>query len=141
MIYTLAAVILTAGMVAIGALHFIWAFSPWPLKDKVSFTKAVLGNESGVMPPPALSALVGVALLGGAVITLMTHESIPGIGPEWLRIAGSYGLGVVLLGRGVGGYAMARGADPEFQRLNAQVYSPLCIVLGLMSVAVAVSAS
>ncbi|MGW7272421.1 DUF3995 domain-containing protein [Streptomyces sp. NPDC054864] len=141
MIRTLATVVLTTGLTAIGVFHFIWAISPWPLKDKVAFTKAVLGNESGTMPPPPLSALVGVALLGGGVVTLMTDDFIPAIGPDWLCVAGSYGLAAVLLGRGFGGYLMGAHATSEFQRLNTVLYSPLCIALGLMSGGLAVAAT
>ncbi|WP_369395182.1 DUF3995 domain-containing protein [Streptomyces sp. CG1] len=133
--------VLTAGLVAVGVLHFIWAVTPWPFKDKVAFTKALLGNASGTMPPPALSALVAVALLGGGVVTLMTVGTIPSVGPDWLCVAGSYGLTLVMLGRGIGGYFLNSGAASEFQRLNSKVYSPLCIALGLMSVAVAISAT
>ncbi|MFC5216355.1 DUF3995 domain-containing protein [Streptomyces coerulescens] len=141
MIPTLVTAVLTAGLTVIGVLHFIWAFSPWPLKDEVAFTKAVLGNASGTMPPAPLSALVGVVLLGGGAVSLMTNGSVPEVGPDWLCIAGSYGLALVLLGRGLGGYLMGANATGEFQRLNAVLYSPLCIALGLMSGAIAVYAT
>jgi hypothetical protein len=132
---------LTLVLVAIGVLHLIWAFSPWPLGDKVTFTKRVVGNDSGEMPPAMLSALVGLAMMAGGVLTLMVNDSIPVIGPEWLRTVGIYGLAMTLLGRGLGGYFMNTGATVEFQRLNTVFYSPLCVVLGLLTGVVAMSAS
>ncbi|MEU6260330.1 DUF3995 domain-containing protein [Streptomyces sp. NPDC047043] len=132
---------LTVALVAIGGLHLIWAFSPWPLADKVTFTKTILGSDSGTMPPPALSALVGLALIAGAVLTLMVNETIPELGPNWLRTLGSYALALVLLGRGLGGFLLNSGATDEFQRWNTALYSPLCIALGLLGGVVAVAAS
>ncbi|MFF4567460.1 DUF3995 domain-containing protein [Streptomyces sp. NPDC001435] len=138
---TVVPAVLVVALVVIGGLHLIWAFSPWPLADKVTFTRTVLGSDSGNMPPPALSALVGLALIAGAVLTLMVNETIPGLGPDWLRTLGSYGLALVLLGRGVGGFLLNSGATTEFHRWNNALYSPLCVVLGLLGGVVAVAAS
>jgi hypothetical protein len=141
LIRTAVPAVLTAALVAIGGLHLIWAFSPWPLGDKVSFTRTVLGSDDGRMPPPALSALVGLALIAGAVLTLMVNETIPEIGPGWLRTLGSYALALVLLGRGFGGFLLNSGATDEFQQWNTALYSPLCVALGLLGGVVAVAAS
>ncbi|MFI0712357.1 DUF3995 domain-containing protein [Streptomyces inhibens] len=81
-------------LIAIGVLHFIWAFSPWPFKDVVTFTKTIGGSDDGVMPPGPSAVLVGLALIGGAVLTLMVNGSIPDIGPRWLQSVGMYGLAV-----------------------------------------------
>ncbi|WP_241518550.1 DUF3995 domain-containing protein [Streptomyces sp. CB03238] len=132
---------LAIALTAIGVLHFIWVFSPWPFKDVMTFTKTIGGSDDGVMPPVPSTVLVGLALIGGAVLTLMVNESIPGIGPAWLRLVGMYGLAVVLLTRGLGGYFMNSGAAIEFQRLNTFLYSPLCVALAALSGTVAVAAS
>ncbi|WP_234346207.1 DUF3995 domain-containing protein [Streptomyces sp. NRRL F-5755] len=128
-------------LAAIGVLHFIWAFSTWPMKDAVTFTKTIGGSDDGVMPSAPSTVLVGLALVGGAVLTLMVNESVPAIGPHRLRLVGMYGLAVVLLVRGLGGYFMNSGAAVEFQRLNSFLYSPLCVALGVLSGVVAIAAS
>ncbi|MEU9116572.1 DUF3995 domain-containing protein [Streptomyces sp. NPDC048483] len=133
--------VLAIVLMAIGVLHFIWAFSPWPFKDVVTFTKTIGGSDDGVMPSAPSTVLVGLALIGGAVLTLMVNESILLIGPDWLRLVGMYGLAVVLLARGLGGYFMNSGAASEFQRLNTFLYSPLCVVLAVLAGIVAVAAS
>ena len=71
----------------------------------------------------------------------MVNESLPAIGPEWLRLVGMYGLTVVLLVPGLGGHFMNAGAAGEFQQLNTVLYSPLCVVLGSLGGIVAVAAS
>lgn len=141
MVRTVAAVVLAITLVAIGLLHFVWAFSPWPMKDAVTFTKTIGGSDDGVMPPRPSTILVGVALIGGGVLTLMVNESIPAIGPDWLRLVGMYGLTLVLLARGLGGYLMNSGAAGEFQRWNTVLYSPLCVALAALGGIVAVAAS
>ncbi|MFJ8649336.1 DUF3995 domain-containing protein [Streptomyces sp. NPDC093546] len=128
-------------LAAIGALHFVWAFSPWPLKDALTFTRTIGGSDDGVMPSKPSTILVGVALLGGAVLTLMDNESIPAVGAGWLRLTGMYGLTVVLLARGLGGYFMNSTAAVEFRRWNSILYSPLCVALGLLGAVVAVAAT
>ncbi|MFI2237011.1 DUF3995 domain-containing protein [Streptomyces chrestomyceticus] len=141
MVRTVVPVGLAVVLAAVGVLHFVWAFSTWPMKDTVTFTKTIGGSDDGVMPSAPSTVLVGVALIGGAVLTLMVNESIPSIGPDWLRLVGMYGLAVVLLARGLGGYFMNSGAAVEFQRLNSFLYSPLCVALGVLGGIVAVAAS
>ncbi|UQA90620.1 DUF3995 domain-containing protein [Streptomyces halobius] len=141
MVRTVVPVGLAVVLAVVGVLHFVWAFSPWPLKDEVAFTRAIGGGDDGVMPSALSAIVVGLALVGGAVLTLMVNESIPGVGPGWLRLVGMYGLTVALLGRGLGGYLLNSGAVVEFRRLNSVLYSPLCVVLGVLGGIVAVAAS
>ncbi|MFG3506954.1 DUF3995 domain-containing protein [Streptomyces sp. NPDC047821] len=141
MVRTVVPTALTLALAAIGLLHFVWAFSPWPMKDAATFSRSIGGVDDDKMPPVASTLAVGLALFGGAVLTLMVNESLPAVGPDWLRLAGMYGLTVVLLARGLGGYFMNRRAPVEFQRLNTVLYSPLCVALGTLSAIVAVAAT
>ncbi|MEV6960367.1 DUF3995 domain-containing protein [Streptomyces sp. NPDC051207] len=136
LVRTLVPAVLTAALVVIGVLHLVWAFSPWPLDDEVSFSRTVLGSDSGEMPPPALSALVGLALIAGALLMLMVNRTVPAVGPAGLRTLAGYALVLVLLGRGLGGFLLNSGATDEFQRWNSALYSPLCVVLGLLGAVV-----
>jgi hypothetical protein len=70
----------------------------------------------------------------------MVNDTIPGIGPDWLQLTGTFGLALVMFARGTGGYLMNSGASAEFQRWNSALYSPLCLVLCLLSATVAVAA-
>ncbi|MFD9071404.1 DUF3995 domain-containing protein [Streptomyces lasiicapitis] len=125
----------------IGCLHFVWIFTPWPLPDVETFYRVIGGVESNETPSAVPTALVGTALVGGAVLTLMVNENIPGIGPEWLRRFGIYGLSGVMFLRGLGGYSMNSGATSEFQTWNSALYSPLCIGLGLLAGTVGLAAT
>ncbi|TVL89039.1 DUF3995 domain-containing protein [Streptomyces sp. SAJ15] len=133
MITTAAAWIAAIALLAIGLLHVVWAFSPWPFESTEIFVKSVFGAKDGAWPfPAALSAVMGLVIIVAAVVPLMVNDTVPQLGPSWMRTVAIYGLAVALLGRGLGGYAMNSGSAEEFSRLNSAVYSPLCIALGLM---------
>ncbi|MFF8289746.1 DUF3995 domain-containing protein [Streptomyces sp. NPDC016309] len=140
MIRTLAPGLLCFVVIAVGLLHFVWAFSPWPWSDPVTFTRTVGGTDDGRMPRALDSMLVGAALIGAGVLTLMVNGTIPGVGPDWLQLTGMFGFALVMFVRGAGGYLMNSGAPPEFQRWNSVLYSPLCLLLCLLSLIVAVAA-
>ncbi|MEU0717329.1 DUF3995 domain-containing protein [Streptomyces lavendulocolor] len=140
MIRTLVPGLLSLVVVAIGLLHFVWAFSPWPWKDPATFTRTIGGTHDGRMPGALECMAVGTALIGAGVLTLMVNGTVPGIGPEWLRLTGMFGFALVMFVRGAAGYLMNSGAPPEFRRWNALLYSPLCLVLCLLSLVVAVAA-
>lgn len=141
MVRTVVPMTLAVVLTAVGLLHVIWAFSPWPFKNTVAFTRTIGGTDDGQMPPRSSTLMVALALIGGAVLTLMVNESIPAIGPDWLRLVGMYGLTLVLLARGLGGYFMNSGAADEFRRLNSVLYSPLCVALSALGGIVSVAAS
>ncbi|NGN65602.1 DUF3995 domain-containing protein [Streptomyces sp. A7024] len=140
MIRTLVPGLLTLILVVIGIFHFIWAATPWPWRDKVTFTKTIAGIDTGEMPPPLVTVLIGAALVGGGVLTLMVNGTLPKIGPDWLQLTGMAVLAAVMLVRGIGGYFMNAGAAAEFRHWNSVLYSPLCLVLCLLSTTVAVAA-
>ncbi|MFI2369358.1 DUF3995 domain-containing protein [Streptomyces sp. NPDC018833] len=131
---------LASVLAAIGCLHVVWIFTPWPLQDAETLARTLVGEDSGQMPPDVPTALVGAALIGGAVLTLMVSEHIPGIGPERLRRLGIHVLAGVMFLRGLGGYFMNSDATSEFQTWNSALYSPLCIGLGLLAVTVGLAA-
>ncbi|MFD0415966.1 DUF3995 domain-containing protein [Streptomyces sp. NPDC127108] len=141
MIRTVVPTVLTVVLTAIGLLHFVWAFSPWPLKDATTFTKTIGGSDDGAMPSVASTVVVGLLLICGAALTLMVNGSIPAVGPDWLRLVGMYGLAGVLLTRGLGGYLLNSGAAEEFRQWNSVLYSPLCVALAALAGTVAVAAS
>ncbi|WP_405655739.1 DUF3995 domain-containing protein [Streptomyces sp. RK9] len=141
MVRTVVPAVLTVVLAAIGLLHFVWAFSPWPLRDAMTFTRTIGGSDDGVMPSASSTVVVGLLLIGGAALTLMVNGSIPAVGPDWLRLAGMYGLTAVLLARGLGGYFMNAGAAAEFRQWNTVLYSPLCVALAALGAVVAVAAS
>jgi hypothetical protein len=124
--------VIAAGTLAgIGAAHVAWAAgSSWPFGDRERLARAVDGVGADRFPSAAMSLGVAGLLLTAAGL-IAAHER--GRGGRVSRL-GTAGAAATLLGRGVVGLArpglLPAGDAPPFARLNATLYSPLCLVLG-----------
>ncbi|MEU9041230.1 MULTISPECIES: DUF3995 domain-containing protein [unclassified Kitasatospora] len=131
-------VVVSGALAATGALHAVWAVTPWPLKTPEEFADTVVGAGEGV--PPA-AACVAVAGLLGAAAYLVGAEAgvLPEAGSRRLRRAGVRTVAGVMLARGIGGVALFGTVierSERFTRLNRRYYSPLCVALGAGAAAV-----
>ncbi len=65
---------------ATGALHAVWAVTPWPLGTPEEFADAVVGTGDGV--PPAAACVAVAGLLGTAAYLVGAEAGVlPGVGP------------------------------------------------------------
>ncbi len=123
------------GLLAIGALHVVWATgSPWPMRDRRLLTDAVVGSE-GDRPPPPSACLTVAGLLGtAAALVAGRPRSAPG-----LSRVGAGAVVAVLTARGALGLAgrtdvVSPGSSSErFRRLDRRYYSPLCLGLAALA--------
>lgn len=122
------AVILTAVLTAIAALHLMWAIGFWtPIRDEERLAKTVVGARGVTRMPGAIPcSLVALALAFAAVLP---HQAgFPGRGILMPVIA------LVFLARGAAAYVPAwRALAPEepFASLDRTIYGPLCAVIGV----------
>jgi hypothetical protein len=128
-----AAAVLLAG---IGILHLVWMVSPWPARSREELAKHVYGRGT-TLPSAAACAAVGTGLLAAAYCVLARAGIASDLGLQTLFRLGTWLLAGVLLLRGIAGPLLNRGAGPTFARLNLVAYSPLCVTLGLCTLAVA----
>jgi hypothetical protein len=138
--------IAAAILLVIGVMHLIWAFSPWPLATWTDFARVVLGAPDSKVPAilPPMSIGVGIALCAAAYLTLARVGVVPTIGPAWVDRVGVWVVAVVMLGRAtVAGFLPSTlhlaGTPDVYVRWDLMLYSPLCLVLGLLAVKVALS--
>lgn len=114
-------------LAGIAAVHAAWALGwRWPGGSDEAFAERVMGNSE--LPPEwATWAVAGV--LGGAAG--MVRATARGSASTVWR-AGSWTVAGVLLARGAGGMGVsaASGLGSIYARLDAAVYSPLCLALG-----------
>jgi hypothetical protein len=133
----------SAALAATGALHAVWARSPWPLRTRAEFADAVVGVEERRAPSPAACVAVAGLLGAGAYLVGARAGALPAAGPRWLRRAGAGTVAGVLLARGSAGPVLFTSGRVErserFLRLDRRYYSPLCLVLGAGSAVVAVA--
>ncbi|MFE9748009.1 DUF3995 domain-containing protein [Saccharothrix saharensis] len=122
--------LLTAGvLIAVGALHVLWVFSPWPLRSREEFARRVVDVPPEKLPSPGLTLAVAV-LLGLAGYLVAGRADLVGVpGPAWLPVVGTAGVAAVFLLRGAGGLVASSRKSTEFARLDLRFYSPLCLAL------------
>src|SRR5277367_3473830 len=119
-------------LVGLGVLHGAWGLgAAWPCADRAALAAAVQGVSGERFPGPAACFAVATALVtAAALVSAQTH------GPASLRSVarpGAAAVGAVLGARGAVGLLrpglLPAGEQPPFARLNALVYSPLCLAL------------
>jgi Protein of unknown function (DUF3995) len=124
-----------AGLLAAGAIHAAWgAGLYWPGTDSITLAQRVVGGS--VFPAPRDCFLVaGVLTAAAGLLAVRTHAKpkweISSVGP--LSGLGVAGLGIILAARGSLGLLASATGIPQttgvFRRLNALIYSPLCLLL------------
>jgi hypothetical protein len=129
------------GLGAVGALHGIWTFSPWPLANRAEFARTVVGVAEADLPTPELTAAVAAALGAAAYAVAARADLVPQLPPHRVVRQGVWGVAGVLLLRGSIGLASSAltGRQTDFTRWDLALYSPLCLALGGLTAYVAAS--
>lgn len=142
-------VVAATGMAVAGAFHVVWAFSPWPMDTWDDYSKTVLGDPTGEIPNDfgAMSMMVAVLLFAAAYLVSVQAGLLFRIGPRWMHRVGIWVVAGVLLVRATVGLLSAvwpegtlvpdGTSDIPYQHWNLLFYSPLCLVLGALTVGVA----
>lgn len=126
-------------LVAVGVLHLIWIFSPWPLDNTADYARVVVGVSEDELPSGPMTLGIAILLFIAAWSVLTTSEWLPAIGPRWIPVWGTFGASAVLLLRGVVGLLMSGAATlgmidistpADFLHADLMIYSPLCLLLG-----------
>ena len=125
-------------LVAIALLHGYWALGGrWPGRDADSLARTVVGGPPGMAMPGPLAtwALTLLLLLAAVMVAAGAHLLTLPLPASLVRMACRSGGGLLLL-RGLVGFFDTRlrpgTQGSPFARLNIQLYSPLCLVLGLL---------
>jgi hypothetical protein len=124
-------------LAAIGVLHLVWLFSPWPLATHEALARTVVGRPAGDLPlaffRPATVAVALALALAGYLVAVEGGVLASGLS-EGLVNLGTLGVAVVLLARGALGLIQSGlrvgDAPASYRRLDLAVYSPLCLMLG-----------
>jgi hypothetical protein len=124
---------------ALAGLHGYWALGGfWPGRDGESLALTVVGSWPGSAPPGRTATWTVAALLLGAAVTVLGAAGVVPlpVAPGLVRGAALLGAGVLLV-RGLEGFVDTRlrpsTVGSPFARLNVRIYSPLCLLLALLT--------
>ncbi|GGT58960.1 DUF3995 domain-containing protein [Streptomyces atratus] len=116
-------------LTALSGVHIAWGLgSPWPLRDRQTFSDVVTGRPD---PPGPMACFAVAGALGTAALLVAGR---PRRSPALSRI-GTAGVAAVLGVRGVAGLSgrtdlLSPGSvSARFRRLDRLAYSPLCVAL------------
>jgi uncharacterized protein DUF3995 len=132
---TVLAILLSAVVFVISAIHAYWGFGGyWPAGSPERLAKAAVGTPNVKMVPSAGACfLVAAVLAGVAAWPLFAAGLLPAVWPRWLTLLAGGGMAAAFVGRGLAGYTAAwrrRFSEEPFASLDRLAYSPLCLLLG-----------
>ncbi len=123
---------------AIAALHAVWAAGgAWPFRDRQGMADVVWGDAVSTFPSPAATLAVTV-LLGAAALLVLGRGGVWGRWvPRWVFSAGTWTVAAVLFLRTIFYWPASIGSDAINADWELALFSPLCLVLGLLCAIVA----
>jgi len=123
---------------AIGVLHAIWATGgTWPFSGKERLAEVVWGGSASTFPSSAATWAV-VVLIGTAVALVSGQAGLWGARvPSWVFWLGTWGVAAVLILRALLFGFAAIGSDAINRTWELALFTPLCIVIGVLCVIVA----
>ncbi len=128
-----------AAFLAIAALHAYWALGGfWPGRDAESLARLVVGGPPGMRFPGRVATWAVVAVLAGGAAVVLAAAGVMAVPAPPALVRGAALLGAaVLLIRGLEGLVDVRlrpdTVGSPFARLNVILYSPLCLLLALLT--------
>lgn len=132
---SVAGVLVPPVLLGLGVLHALWATgSAWPAASRTDLAHWVLG-ESASMPPDAATWTVAAMLVAAAAGVHLASR-----GSRSRHVAPLvWATGLALMARGAvwPPIDLANGLASDYDRIDLAVYSPLCLLLGLGTLAVA----
>lgn len=140
-LYQLVAGILCLVFAVLAALHFYWAAGGrFAMQGVVPTARDQPLFEAGLFG----AAAVGCALVAAAAVSALRGGLLPLDLPAWFSRAGTWALVLVFAVRAIGEFRYVglfkRVRGTLFARLDSLVYSPLCLLISALALALAVLA-
>jgi hypothetical protein len=137
MIYNLG-ILLAVVFAMLGGLHFYWASGGrWGSEATVP----TVGGKRQIKATGPAAFLVGIALVL-AMLTILGKLGVTRAGlPPWIFSAGTWSLAAIFLIRVIGDFRLfgifKRVHDTRFSRWDTRLFSPLCLLISVISLILA----
>ena len=125
----------------LSAIHFHWAIG-----GQWGFDNALPVNENGsrvLNPGKTACAIVGLGLAGFACFYLFQTNIIDIAIPQWLLNIGGWGIPAIFIARAIGDFNYVgffkKVKNTKFGKLDSAIYSPLCIAIGVIGLALQIA--
>jgi hypothetical protein len=131
----------------VGFLQIVWGLNltTWPLPDKQTLAETVVNVPVEQLPPGWTTVGLGALIAAGGVVVLGRIGIFGRRLPRWPFTFGIWVVAAGLLARGFNGVLESglfeSSATTRYAHWDAALYSPLCLLLGLLCVLIAVSPS
>lgn len=123
-------------LLILSAIHFSWA-----LGSKWGFEKALPANSEGIKvlnPTKFDGAIVGIGLLLFATYYLLKGDIINLDVPSYILKYAGWSISAIFIFRAIGDFKYVgffkQITGTEFASLDTMIYTPLCLVLGLVGI-------
>ncbi|NJX14713.1 DUF3995 domain-containing protein [Tamlana crocina] len=124
--------------ITLGAIHFNWVVG-----GTFGFAESLPTKESGerVLNPKKMdSAIVGTGLTLFGVFYIFKSGMTENILPNWLLEYGGWVIPIIFILRAIGEFKYVgffkSVNKTDFAKLDTKLYSPLCLVMGVMGIAI-----
>jgi len=135
------AIVLVIVLLAVALLHVYWAFGGTWASNAVIPVK--VASDRAVMPGPLPTLAVAVGLAGFTSLVVVKAWSLPLVLPVWLARYGVHGIAAIFGLRAIGEFNYVgffkRRRDTAFARNDTRYYSPLCAIIAILCLVVALS--
>lgn len=125
--------------VFLSAIHFYWGFGgTWAIKGSIP-TKE--NNEKVINPKFFACFTMGFIFLSFGFFVLAKSRILSFRFPGWLMEYGTWGLCLLFMMRAIGEFKYVgffkKIKSTEFAQMDTKYYSPLCLVVGLLAMTLA----
>lgn len=135
----LAAWSLTTILATLSSLHIYWALGGQAALEGT--LPRIEGREDPLFrPSPLATWIVALILAFGATLTLWRAGILEPPGPSWIPRTGVWFMAVAFTLRAIGDFKVVgffkKPSKSTFARRDSWIYSPLCVVIAVLSVVV-----
>ena len=126
---------------AIAILHFYWGLGgKWKINEAVPATQS---GKKVLRPGPLACFVVAIGLMSFAIFVLIRANILVIFLPHWIWASGPWIIAAIFILRAIGDFKyigfFKKIKQTPFGKNDSKFYSPLCLIIGILCVLLAIS--